>query len=76
MVAEVWGGRRWRGDPREEVGVSGSLSMCSRAEERVRGVWKAGESMLETSWLMAFLITMGGVQGLQSRRCGFKHFDL
>ena len=76
MVAEVWGGRLWRGDPREEVGVSGSLSMCSRAEERVRGGWKAGESMLETSWLMAFLFRRGGVRGVQSGRCGFKHFDL
>ena len=73
MVADVWGRWRWRGDPRGEVGVSGSLSMW--AEERVRGVWKAGESMKETSW-RTFLTTMGGERGLQSGRCALTHLVL
>ena len=73
MVVGVKGGW-WRpGDLGVEVGVLGSLSMISMAEARVRGVRKAGESMLETSWVFA-LLRRGGVWGEQVGRCAFTHF--
>ena len=73
MVVGVKGGWWWLGDPGVEVGVSGSLSINSMAEARVRGVLKAGESILEASWLFT-LLRRGGVGGEQVGWCAFTHF--